>query len=189
MKLQRTCRQCLTEWTVDKAHEDRLSKEASDVGGMVTDIMNVDLGKMVRNRFKIGLSQSSRENTTLSNRAIASQELKSMRRCPSCRTPDYFDERRIEITEDVIFGAAPEAAPSPAPVLTSQSPAAPSTAAAVTASRAEPEVPMGTTGPLKSVNDFLQELDNLLDLLTTGKISSEEYSQRRQQIMKFIEMV
>lgn len=184
VKFQRTCRQCLTEWTVDKAHEDRLTKESADVGGMVTDLMNVDLGKMVRNRFKIGLSQSSRENTTLSNRAIASQELKSLRRCPGCRTPDYFDEKRIEVSEDVIFGAAPETVPAAAPVLNSQPAPAP-----VTAIKAAPEVPMGTHGPLKGVNDFLQELDNLLDLLTTGKISSEEYSQRRQQIMKFIEMV
>ncbi|GGJ50286.1 hypothetical protein GCM10008938_40270 [Deinococcus roseus] len=175
----------MTVWTVDRTHEERLAKEAADVGGMVTDLLNVDLTKMVRNRFKIGLSQSSRENTTLSNRAIASQELKSMRRCPSCKTPDYFDEKALEQDGEAIFGNVPETAPEgvpAAPVLQTTAPATPAVAA-----KAEPETAPG--GALKGVNDFLQELDNLLDLLTTGKISSEEYSQRRQQIMKFIEMV
>lgn len=177
VKFHRTCRQCLTEWTVEKAHEDRLAREAADVGGMMTDILNVDLGKMMRNRFKIGLSQSSRTNTTLSNRAIASQELKSMRRCPSCRTPDYYDEKTLEVTEGVIFGQASQ--PDAVPVLN---------AAASSPARPEPTPAAAYNGP-KGVNDILQELDNLLDQLTTGKISSEEYSQRRQQIMKFIEMV
>lgn len=172
MKFQRTCRQCLIVWTVDKAHEDRLSKEAADVGGMVTDLLNVDLTKMVRNRFKIGLSQSSRTNTTLSNRAIASQELKSMRRCPSCRTPDYYDQRVLEVPEESLLGIAPT------PVAAASTVQAPVAAVAA--------APPAT---LRTVDDFLQELDRLLDQLTTGKISSEEYTQRRQQIMKFIEMV
>ena len=156
-KVQRTCKICEHQWLADQDFETQLFRQAAQEA-FKAEIAGRGLLRLDLTRLVQKRVQASVGRTVLGS-SLAAQELKLSRTCTNCHTYQSFAETPFDLTNPEQVSRALVAGLSGG----AQS---------------------SETAPLP-VRDLLGELDQLLDLLSQRKISSEEFNRRQQMLIQF----